>query len=385
MKSVGKLERTGSQVPSVLAFNQTAPDANNISESFRILFRWKGSIYKIIWKQLLIYYSLYYMITILHNFVLDEDGKTTVSNLGRPNHSGGGVTLNTFRFHFNTIFIVFVALAKYCNKNSNSINLMIMLTFFTTTAMQRLFAMQTMIPGTAKVITFFILSLKPNLPEGPVIVEQFARWAVLAWILTFRVLFPDMISLQVAGIISEKERLLLERVEIEHNKTPRALMVIDWMLLLLKESSINDRFVEKSNFLKSADVVMAFKKNSGNTIKVVIIVVYTYGFITLLARDVEEAASCEFLGVVVNYLPIIPSMQFFIFLIWLNFGRIAVNPFGTDEDDIDVKLLLENHIQDSIRLSNLYTQDLEHFFGAMPQKQFAEAEPSPVQTNAVPI
>jgi hypothetical protein len=64
-------------------------------------FSWKGSIYKIIWKQLsrqlLIYYSLYYTITILHNFVLDEDGKTwvnyfickcfiiyrTVSNLGR--------------------------------------------------------------------------------------------------------------------------------------------------------------------------------------------------------------------------------------------------------------------------------------------------------------
>ena len=37
--------------------------------------------------------------------------------------------------------------------------------------------------------------------------------------------------------------------------------------------------------------------------------------------------------------------QFFIFLIWLNFGRVAVNPFGTDEDDIDVKLLLETHIQ----------------------------------------
>jgi len=39
------------------------------------------------------------------------------------------------------------------------------------------------------------------------------------------------------------------------------------------------------------------------------------------------------------------SFQFFIFLIWLNFGRVAVNPFGADEDDIDVKLLLENHIQ----------------------------------------
>ena len=38
------------------------------------------------------------------------------------------------------------------------------------------------------------------------IVEQFARWTVLAWILTFRIvskplreMYPDMISLQRAG------------------------------------------------------------------------------------------------------------------------------------------------------------------------------------------
>ncbi len=43
--------------------------------------------------------------------------------------------------------------------------------------------------------------------------------------------------------------------------------------------------------------------------KAVIIVVYTYGLVTLMARNVEEAASCEFLEVIVNYFPVIPSMQ----------------------------------------------------------------------------
>lgn len=114
-------------------------------------------------------------------------------------------------------------------------------------------------------------------------------------------MFPDMISLQMAGnekiwimimrntdarpsfdsfsgifllvlgIIKEKERIILERVETERNKTPRALMVIDWMFLLLKESSIQNRFMENSNFLKCADAVMVFKKNCGNTIKVLFI------------------------------------------------------------------------------------------------------------------
>lgn len=351
--------RNVSEVPSVLAFSQTAPDAGGFGGCMSILLRWKGSIYKTIWKDLLVYYGLYYLITIIHNYVLDEDGKRA-----------------------------FVALAKYCLKNSNSINVMIMLTFFTTTALHRLFAMQTMIPGTAKVITFFVLSLKPNLPEGPIVVEQFARWTVLAWILTFRVvskplrtMFPDIISLQVAGIIKEKERLLLERVETERNKTPRALMVIDWMLLLMKESSVHNRFAEKSNYLKAVEVVMTFKKGCGNTIKfatknmpyaliqAVIIVVYTYGLVTLIARNVEEASSCVFVEVIVNYIPIIPSMQFFVFLVWLNFGRVAVNPFGTDDDDIDVTLLFKTHVQDSFRLASLYSQDLEQIFGQMPQHQ----------------
>lgn len=70
------------------------------------------------------------------------------------------------------------------------------------------------------------------------------------------------------GIIREKERCILERVETEHNKTPRALVVIDWMILLLKETAIHNRFTEKSNHLKVLDIVMSFKKSCGNTIKV---------------------------------------------------------------------------------------------------------------------
>lgn len=37
--------------------------------------------------------------------------------------------------------------------------------------------------------------------------------------------------------------------------------------------------------------------------------VYTYGLVTLIARNVEEASSCVFVEVIVNYIPIIPSMQ----------------------------------------------------------------------------
>ena len=37
--------------------------------------------------------------------------------------------------------------------------------------------------------------------------------------------------------------------------------------------------------------------------------------------------------------------QFFLFYSWLKFGRMASNPFGEDNNDIDVKQLLYAHIE----------------------------------------
>lgn len=40
-----------------------------------------------------------------------------------------------------------------------------------------------------------------------------------------------------------------------------------------------------------------------------------------------------------------PSCQFFIYFAWLCFGIAAVDPFGDDNDSINVKELLHKHVQ----------------------------------------
>ncbi|XP_046635228.1 bestrophin-4-like [Daphnia pulicaria] len=340
-----------------LLSSQQPAQKQTFRETILILFRWKGSIYKTIWKQMLVYCVLFYSLTIVYKVGLDEEGK-----------------------------IAFRALAKYFSKQTGSLNLMIMLGFFTTTAMQRLFTMHTAMPGTAKLISFFLMSIKQDLPEGPVLVEQFARWAVLSWVLTYRIvskplrdLFPDMVSLQRAGLIRENERYLLDRVEpIAANTTPRPLLPIDWMLLLARDCATENRYPDKGNYVKLLDFILGFKKSCGNTIKfatknlphaliqAAIIFVYVYGLITLMSRNFDGAEKDVFLEGFVSYVPAMPSLQFFIFLIWLNFGRTAVNPFGSDDDDIDVQQLLKTHVQDSLRLASLYNKELDDIFDNMP-------------------
>ena len=72
-----------------------------------------------------------------------------------------GLTIST------TIFCTrhFEALTAYFARYTRSFNWMIMLGFFTNTALHRLFTMQMTTPGTAKTTTVFIMSLKQDLPE----------------------------------------------------------------------------------------------------------------------------------------------------------------------------------------------------------------------------
>ncbi|XP_046636021.1 bestrophin-4-like [Daphnia pulicaria] len=367
------------------AVKQPAPNALYFN-IFKTLFRWKGSIYKLVWKHFVGYFVCYLSLTILYEFALNE----------------------TQRRHFE-------AMTRYISKSASTLNLMIMLGFFTSTALQRLFTMQTAIPGTAKIISMFMMSLKTDLTQGSKIVLQYARWAVLSWILAFRSVsaplrdkYPDLCSLEREEIILPSERLILERAEIDGDLTPPPLIVIDWMLLLLKECLKCSCYNNKSSHHKNVEMLMAFKKSCGNTIKfskrnmphaivqAVIIAVYYFGLVTMLARDlstpslgkptpqqpdgnqtdvIQESINSftkyqdsvrpdhdNIVKTIILYFPVMPFMQFFIFFAWLTFGGMAVDPFGKDETDIKVKRLFEYHIKDYRRLASLYAQQLEDLF-----------------------
>nr|CAH0106159.1 unnamed protein product [Daphnia galeata] len=327
-------------------------NGNKFGGNLSILFRWKRSVYQLLWKHMIIYAIVFISLSVLYKYLLNEDGKKN-----------------------------FRVLAEHCTGYSRSINLMIMLGFFTSTAMQRLFTMQTTIPGTAKSITLFISSLKSDIPEGPMIIEQFVRWQLLSWILSFRLVcrplkktYPDLFSLEAAGLLTKEERNALEDHEKSDPSTPRPLVVIDWMLLLLKETFLQNRFFMDFNYLKNVDILMAYKKSCGNTIKfatqnispalvqAVILAVYCFGCVTVMARTFNNEENTPIPDALIAYLPLMPAMQFFIYFAWLCFGKAAVDPFGDDEDDINVRELVQSHITNSQRLKGLYNRHLADVF-----------------------
>ena len=66
----------------------------------------------------------------------------------------------------------FEAIAQYCSKYTGSIPVILLLGFFTTTAMQRWFSMYNSIPGTARIITAFTMSLKDNIGVNLIVIYR---------------------------------------------------------------------------------------------------------------------------------------------------------------------------------------------------------------------
>lgn len=241
------------------------------------------------------------------------------------------------------------------------------------------------------------------------------------------------------GLLTEEERNVLEDPHKTDPTTPRPLVVIDckihaaiiiiaceiltWLtyicliiqfvihkgiLLLLKETFLQERFFMDFNYLKNVDILMAYKKSCGNTIKfanqnispalvqvrswteplpfssffwssfppfycyqAVILAVYCFGCVTVMARTFTKEEEAPTSHVLIAYVPLMPAMQvicdinwewfidiialeyfwlfwqtqFFIYFSWLCFGKAAVDPFGDDEDDINVKDLVKSHIE----------------------------------------
>ncbi|XP_057366303.1 bestrophin-4-like [Daphnia carinata] len=322
--------------------------ASRFGENIKIVFRWKRSIYCLIWKEFLVYMSLYIFITIVHDFALTNADKQ----------------------HFED-------LAAYCSKFVSSLQLVLLLGFFTSTAMQRWFSLVNSIPGTSKVTAYFVNSLKENQPDGEAIVQQYARWIVLSWALVFRLVcpglkeaYPDLMSLQNEGLLLEHERL---RLEMEPSIKNHSLIVVNWNLGLLRVCARRGMYYVPADYTRNLDCLMLFKKNCNNTIKfatkniphaliqVVTIAVYAYGLASLMARMPSKLApdgrwESTVVSFVSGYFPVANFIPFFLFYSWLKFGRMASYPFGEDKDDIDVKQLLYSHIEGAIRLQSIYVE-----------------------------
>ena len=324
--------------------------ASKFGTSCLSLLHWRRSFFKLVWKQAAVYYIIYVSLALIYNHVLDEHRKTS-----------------------------FKSLAGYLSKYSVTIPVVLLLGFFNSAAIKRWFSMVSSIPGTSKIITRFIVSLKDDLPDGQDIIDQYSRYVLLNWVLMLRIVckplrkrYPTLMSLQASGFLSCRERIHLEGVEERGEGSSLPLIVSNWLLVFLKQIDRSQCFAAGTDLERHVDAVLALKKSGGSVIKFagnnipvaliqsVTIAIYCFGFTSVLGHQFNEAN--VYTSLISCYLPFLYAMPYFLYYAWLQVGRIAANPFGEDEDDIDVVDLFQQHVADSLRQRHIYSGKFHQLF-----------------------
>ena len=69
---------THSKIRMTISYGQEVFTTSRKGIFLHLLNRWKGSIYKLVWRDLLVYVSMYTALSLLYRFKLSEEGKLVI-------------------------------------------------------------------------------------------------------------------------------------------------------------------------------------------------------------------------------------------------------------------------------------------------------------------
>ncbi|XP_013788084.1 bestrophin-2-like [Limulus polyphemus] len=215
----------------------------------KLLLRWRGSIYKLLYREMAIFCGLYYSLTALYRYILSENQR-----------------------------IVFEKLAIYCEAFTNLIPLSFVLGFYVSIVVSRWWQQFMSLPWPDKPCMLISAYVHGRDERGRIIRRTLARYLSLLSVLSFQAVstavkkrFPTLDHLEEAGLMTKEERTVYEEIPMIHGKW---WVPAQWFTALTmrarKEGRIKDDIL-LSNLLNVSFISMITLKTSLNLKKYILV------------------------------------------------------------------------------------------------------------------
>ncbi|KAH8379791.1 hypothetical protein KR009_007289 [Drosophila setifemur] len=316
------------------------PNGSSFGCFWKILWKWRGSVYKLIWRELVAYLCLYYTINVIYRFGLTPSQQS-----------------------------IFNKIRQYFGQQGESIPMSFVLGFYVNLVVKRWWEQYRLLPW-PDTLALFISAAIPNSnggvnnETGRLMRRNIMRYMVLAYVITLQRIslrvkrrFPTTQHLVDAGLMHESEMKIFEAL---NQKSPMSKY---WMPLVWATNIINR--ARKENLIASDHIVQTIlvelsdiRRRLGGLIgydtvcvplvytQVVTLVLYTYFIAALLGRqmlpNVLDRNGREDPDL---YFPLFTVLQFVFYVGWLKVAEVLINPFGEDDDDIELNWLIDRHIK----------------------------------------
>ncbi|XP_072448232.1 bestrophin-4-like isoform X1 [Chiloscyllium punctatum] len=332
----------------------------------KLLLQWKGSIYKLLYKEFLIFMLLYLTLSSIYRFMLEESQK---------------------RF--------FEKMAINCNNYADLIPMSFVLGFYVSLVVSRWWNQYQSMPWLDRLMCTVSCHVQGTDEYGRILRRTLMRYANLASILTFRSVstavykrFPTMRHMMEAGFMTPDEHKKFESLNSPHNKfwVP-CVWFVNLAVKARQEDRISDYvslahiFREVNNLRSQCEKLYSYDWISVPLVytQVVTIAVYSFFLACLIGRQFLDPSQGYAGHELDLYIPVFTLLQFFFYAGWLKVAEQLINPFGEDDDDFEANWLIDRNFQVSLLAVDEMHQNLP---ALEKDKYWNDNNPKPPYTAA---
>ncbi|KAH8385997.1 hypothetical protein KR200_012175 [Drosophila serrata] len=315
----------------------------------KLLLRWRGSIYKLVWLDLLAFLIIYYAINMVYRFGLNPGQKET-----------------------------FEAIVQYCDSYRELIPLSFVLGFYVSIVMTRWWNQYTSIPWPDPIAVFVSSNVHGQDERGRVMRRTIMRYVCLCLTMVLanvsprvKKRFPGLNNLVEAGLLNDNEKTIIEAMNKSFPRPSKHWLPIVWAASIItrarKEGRIRDDFAVKTiidelnKFRGQCGLLISYDTISVPLVytQVVTLAVYSYFLTCCMGQqwtDGKVVGNTTYLNKVDLYFPVFTTLQFFFYMGWLKVAESLINPFGEDDDDFEVNWMVDRNLQ----VSYLIVDEMHH-------------------------
>ncbi|XP_006993541.1 bestrophin-4 [Peromyscus maniculatus bairdii] len=346
-----------------------------------LLLRWRGSIYKLLYKEFLLFGALYAVLSVTYRLWLTQEQKQ-----------------------------IYAQVARYCNRSADLIPLSFVLGFYVTLVVNRWWSQYTSIPLPDQLMCVISACVHGVDQSGRLLRRTLIRYANLASVLVLRSVstrvlkrFPTMEHVVDAGFMSQEERRKFESLKSDFNKY---WVPCVWFTNLAAQARRDGRIrddialglilEELNKYRAKCSMLFHYDWISIPLVytQVVTIAVYSFFALSLVGRQFVEPETgaaqpqeplepdkevSSALGDLDMFVPLTTLLQFFFYAGWLKVAEQLINPFGEDDDDFETNQLIDRNLQVSLLSVDDMYQNLPP---AEKDQYWDEAQPQPPYTVA---
>ncbi|XP_033823905.1 bestrophin-2 isoform X3 [Periophthalmus magnuspinnatus] len=348
-----------------VTYSRRVADAG-LGTFFHLLLRWKGSIYKLLYRELIIFTILYYFFSVVYRNILNDDQKRQ-----------------------------FEKLSIYCDRYAELIPVSFVLGFYVTLVVSRWWGQYENIPWPDRLAALVGAHVRGADEMSKLTRRTLMRYANLSGVLTYRSVstavykrFPTMEHLVQAGLMTSDELRHLDSLPSPHNKFWVPCM---WFVNLALRARTEGRI---NNDVALTAILTELNSLRGKCMKlygydwislplvytqVATVAVYSFFLACLIGRQFLDPAQGYPGHDIDFYLPIFTLLQFFFYVGWLKVAEQLINPFGEDDDDFETNWVVDRNLQVSLL-------SVDEMYDSLPLVEkdmyWNETEPQPPYTAA---